>query len=193
MRAIIGLIVLTTIPIASLYWWNHIDNQMRVFDIIDGELNLFPSNIIATTFIFVTDDCPISNRYAPEVQRLTKYFQPLGIDFHLVYVKPNISKEEIEKHKEQFFSEMTSVLHDPFHDLVNFSEAIVTPQAAIFDERKNLVYSGRIDDRYIDFGKQRPKVQKSDLEDALLNVMSNNLPNPKQTTAVGCYIRDLRR
>ena len=98
MRPIIGVIVLTTIPIASLYWWNHIDNQMRVFDIIDGELKLFPSNIIATTFIFVTDDCPISNRYVPEVQRLTKYFQPLGIDFHLVYVKPNISKEEIKKH-----------------------------------------------------------------------------------------------
>ncbi|MEE3233139.1 MAG: hypothetical protein VX294_03155 [Candidatus Latescibacterota bacterium] len=193
MRAVIGLIGFTTLFLGSLYWWVSADSPLRISSIIDEELSLFPSDAIATTFIFVADDCPISNRYSPEIQRLAKLYTSLGINFHLVYVKPDITQKEIEKHTERFFSNISSVLHDPYHDLVHLSEASVTPQAAIFDNKQNLVYSGRINDRYIDFGKQRPKAQKADLEDALRSLLSNKFPNPKRTTAVGCYIRDLRR
>ena len=193
MRVLIGLIGFITLFLGSLYWWVSVDSPLRIYSIIDEELSLFSSDVIATTFIFVADDCPISNRYAPEIQRLAKLYTSLGINFHLVYVKPNITRKEIEKHTEKFFSNISSVLHDPYHDLVNLSEASVTPQVAIFDNKQNLVYSGRIDDRYIDFGKQRPKAQKADLENALRSLLSNKLPKPKRTVAVGCYIRDLER
>jgi hypothetical protein len=193
MRAVIGLIGFATLFLGNLYWWISADPSLRISSITDEKPTLFSSDAIATTFIFVADDCPISNRYSPEIQRLAKLYTALGINFHLVYVKPDITRKEIEKHTGQFFSNISSVLHDPYHDLVNLSEASVTPQAAIFDNKQNLVYSGRIDDRYIDFGKQRPKAQKADLEDALQSLLSDKLPDPKQTSAVGCYIRDLQR
>ena len=180
MRASIGFIGFVTLLLGSLYWWFSANPPLRVFNIEEEELNPFSSNAIATTFIFVANDCPISNRYSPEIQKLAKVYSPLGIDFHLVYVKPDIKIKDIEKHIDHFFSNMISVLLDPYHDLVRLSEATVTPQAAIFDKQLNLVYTGRIDDRYIDYGKQRPIVQKADLENALLSVLSNKFPSQKR-------------
>ena len=42
----------------------------------------------AIVFILVETDCPISNRYAPEIQRLFTKFTPQGIDFWLVHPAP---------------------------------------------------------------------------------------------------------
>ena len=193
MRASIGLIGLLTLLLGSLYLWVSVNPLLRVFNVEEEELDPFSSNAIATTFIFVAIDCPISNRYSPEIQKLANVYSPLGIDFHLVYVKPGIKGKDIEKHINYFFSNMFSVLLDPYHDLVRLSEATVTPQAAIFDNQRNLVYSGRIDDRYIDYGKQRSVIQNTDLENALRSVLSNKTPSEKRAPVVGCYIEDLRK
>ena len=41
-----------------------------------------------TVFLFTRMNCPISNRYAPEVRRLHERFEPLGVEFVLVYLDP---------------------------------------------------------------------------------------------------------
>jgi hypothetical protein len=38
----------------------------------------------AFVFLFVRTDCPISNRYVPEIQRLSEKFAARGIQFRLV-------------------------------------------------------------------------------------------------------------
>jgi hypothetical protein len=38
--------------------------------------------------VFVRTDCPISNRYAPELRRLQDRFAPRGMAFWLVYPDP---------------------------------------------------------------------------------------------------------
>lgn len=38
-----------------------------------------------TVALFVDSDCPVSNRYAPEMQRLHAHYAPRGIKFWLVY------------------------------------------------------------------------------------------------------------
>src|SRR5215470_16766602 len=42
----------------------------------------------ATVFIFTSTDCPISNRYAPEVRRIVAAFAQRGVAFRLVYPNP---------------------------------------------------------------------------------------------------------
>ena len=37
----------------------------------------------AIVFVFLSADCPISNRYAPELRRLQEKFAPLGVRFWL--------------------------------------------------------------------------------------------------------------
>src|SRR5687767_11707421 len=36
-------------------------------------------------FVLTSTDCPLSNRYAPELQRLHRRFAPAGVVFRLVY------------------------------------------------------------------------------------------------------------
>ena len=55
-----------------------------------------------------------------------------------------------------------------------------------------LVYRGRIDDRYVDFGNTRARATQHDLRQALDAVLSGEpVANPR-TKAVGCFIADLR-
>src|SRR6202521_3151199 len=52
----------------------------------------------AIVFVFISVDCPISNRYAPEIQRLTEKFGPRGVVFRLVYPNPAESPDAIRAH-----------------------------------------------------------------------------------------------
>ena len=42
----------------------------------------------AIVFLFASVDCPISNRYAPVVQRLYQTFSPQGVAFWSIYPNP---------------------------------------------------------------------------------------------------------
>jgi hypothetical protein len=68
----------------------------------------------------------------------------------------------------------------------------VTPEAAVYTPDHRLVYRGRIDDWYVDFGKPRAAPTTHDLEDALEAVLGGRPVADARTTAVGCFIGDLK-
>lgn len=141
----------------------------------------------AIVFIFVGTDCPISNRYAPEIQRLFTKYASQGIDFWLVYPAPERQPAEIARHVKEFQLSLR-VLRDPRHTLVNRAGVRVTPEAAVFLRDGSVVYRGRIDDKFADFGKERPSPTRRDLDETLLSIL-NGKPIPNVTTlAIGCYI-----
>ena len=148
----------------------------------------------ATVLVFVGTDCPISNRYAPEIGRLRERFAPQGVTFWLVYVQGTGSAETIRRHLGEYF-ETLAALRDPEHQLVRRAAARVTPEAAVFvrgTAGTRLVYHGRIDDRNVDFGRTRAAPTTHDLEDALAAVLAGR-PVPREVTpAVGCFIADSR-
>src|SRR5882724_4923722 len=125
----------------------------------------------ARVFLFVRTDCPITNRYAPELQRIASRFAGRGVQFWLVYPDPAESEQAIKTQIAQYRLP-GEALRDPHHQLVERSQAAVSPQAAVFDSRGNLVYSGRIDDQYVDFGKTRPAARMHDLEGAIDAVLA---------------------
>src|SRR4051812_39981309 len=49
-------------------------------------------------FVFVSVDCPITNRYAPEIRRLHDAFTAQGVAFRLVYPNPAESAAAIRDH-----------------------------------------------------------------------------------------------
>jgi hypothetical protein len=148
----------------------------------------------ALVFVFVRTDCPVSNRYVPELRRLQEAFAPRGVVFRLVYTDPGTSPDAIRSHLAEYGLGM-GALRDPGHALVAAAGAKVTPEAAVFvpappgDAR--LVYHGRIDDRYAELGKMRPAPTSHELRDALAAVLSGR-PVPRATApAVGCFIADV--
>jgi hypothetical protein len=75
---------------------------------------------------------------------------------------------------------------------VKFTGATVTPEAAVYAGGR-IVYRGRIDDRYVDLGRERLEPTVHDLADALAAVVSGKpVPNPV-TQPVGCFIADFTR
>jgi hypothetical protein len=145
----------------------------------------------ATVLLFVTTDCPISNRYAPEVARLFKSFASKGVSFWLVYPNPAESPQAIRDHLVSFGYPIQA-LRDPAHALAKLVHATVTPEAVVVAGSR-IVYRGRIDDRYVELGVQRPAPTRRDLEDALTAVLAGKAVQPQTTQAVGCVIADLLR
>ena len=139
--------------------------------------------------IFARTDCPISNRYAPTLQKLGVRHQHTAA-FFLVYPDKKETTDSIRKHDREF-GYTFAALRDPRHILVNRSQARITPEAAVFDVARRLVYHGRIDNLYEDFGHARKTATTHELEDAIQAAINGKSINPQSTPAVGCYISDL--
>jgi hypothetical protein len=144
-----------------------------------------------TVLIFVSTDCPISNRYAPEITRLHQEFASRGVRFRLVYPNPIDSDAAISKHL-QAYALPPIGQRDSDHLLVKKAGATITPEAAVFDARERLVYLGRIDDRFVELGRERPTATQPDLRNALLAMLDGKTASPARTQAVGCFIADMK-
>jgi hypothetical protein len=146
----------------------------------------------AVVLIFVSVECPISNRYAPEVRRLYDRFSAENVAFYTVYPNPAESDAAIRTHlKEYGFP--PAVLLDPRQELAKFAGASITPEAVVYDTQRRRVYRGRIDDRYVSLGLERPKATRYDLEEALTATLAGRQVAAETTQAVGCYIADFAR
>jgi hypothetical protein len=143
----------------------------------------------AIVLIFVATECPISNRYAPEIRRLAHKFAQSGVRFWLVYVDPETPPAAIRDHLKTY-NLSPQALRDPKHELVRLSRVHVTPETAVFVPGPRLVYHGRIDDRYADLGKDRLEATQHDLE-RVVEAILHGQPAPEAAMrAIGCYISD---
>jgi hypothetical protein len=143
----------------------------------------------AIVFLFASVDCPISNRYAPVVQRLYQTFSPQGVTFWLIYPNPAETPAAIREHVKAF-NYPVHALRDPKHELVKLTNVQVTPEVALFDRARALAYHGRIDDRYVSLGVERPAPTRSDLAEALSATLAGSKVKEASTQAVGCFIAD---
>lgn len=138
--------------------------------------------------VFVRRDCPISNRYAPTIQRLSTD-QP-DVRFYLVFPDKSDSAAEIREYLDDFHYSIPAV-RDPRHVLVKLAHAQFTPESAVLDRKGTLVYHGRIDDLYVSFGHPRSAPTTHELQDAIAAALAGRRPSHEEVAGVGCYISDL--
>jgi hypothetical protein len=141
----------------------------------------------ATVLVFVATDCPISNRYAPELRRLSDRYAPQGVVFRLVYPTARESLDAIRDHAREYALPFAAY-HDPRHAVAARAKATVTPEAAVFTRAGELVYHGRIDDRAVDFGETRLEPTRRDLEEAIDAALAGRAPAETFAPAIGCAI-----
>jgi hypothetical protein len=146
-------------------------------------------------FYFAATDCPISNRYVPEIQRLDREYASQGVRFWWIYPNPSDDAAAIAHHRIEF--DITGrVFPDPPESAVSLAHATITPEAAVFvviGGELREVYRGRIDDRYISIGQERPQPTHHDLELAISAALAGKpVPQP-EGPPVGCAIVPLRR
>lgn len=141
-------------------------------------------------FVFVDPECPIANAYTPELRRLQADYEPRGVTFALVYADPDREEPEVRAHAAAFGHSARLVL-DPAQALATHLGATMTPEACLLAQGE-LVYRGRIDDRYFGLGKQRAAPTTRDLRAALDAVLAGSRPSRDWPPAIGCYIPPLR-
>jgi hypothetical protein len=152
--------------------------------------NPFAGPARVRVFVFARTDCPITNRYAPELARIGREFSSRGVQFWIVYPDSSETSEKIAKHMREYHLPGQGI-PDPGLALRKRAEAKISPQAAVFDGRGRLVYSGRIDDRYVSFGKARVEPEVHDLENAIAATLAGKPVAVARTKAIGCYLDDL--
>jgi len=140
--------------------------------------------------VFGATDCPISNRYVPEVERLRGEFAARAVDLRWVYPNPDDTPETVRKHSVEYGMKVPVVV-DREQELVQKAGVRVTPEAAVFAVEPGgwrEVYHGRIDDRYIAFGKERPQATRHELEEAIESALAGKTAAAAGGDPVGCSI-----
>lgn len=144
----------------------------------------------AAVLVFVLQDCPICNGYAPQIERLASKFSPRGVAFYLIHVDPTLTIEAARKHAADYGYSIP-VMIDRRHELVSQLGVTAVPTAVVLGSDGRIRYEGRIDDQYLAIGKARNVVTKHDLQDAIEATTEGKPVKQSRTRAIGCAVPDL--
>ncbi|MEO7143859.1 MAG: redoxin domain-containing protein [Bryobacteraceae bacterium] len=141
----------------------------------------------AVVLFFVTTDCPLSNGYVPEMNRVERDYAPRGVAVYAVQGDATIPDDEVRRHAKEFGYGFPYLI-DPRESLASFTGATTTPESAVLAPTGALLYLGRIDNKVEDFGKQRLEATEFDLRGALDAVLAGKPVPHSRTRAIGCAI-----
>ena len=154
---------------------------------------LASSDTRVVVLFFAASDCPVSNRYAPEITQLQRKFNSRQVTFWWVFPNLEDTPELVREHQSQFWIEGNTIL-DTEHALVQMAHVTTTPESAVFtvnNGRLREVYHGEVDDRYLSIGQERPRPTHHYLEDAIDATFNGKPISRPVTRAVGCSIMPL--
>ena len=158
----------------------------------DDGARLFQRSSAVNVIVFVTRDCPISNGYAPAIQRLCRDYGPRGLRCTLVYEDGALGVDAVRDHLREYGYGGFATMVDGDGRLAARVGATVTPEAAVIDTSGTVRYRGRIDNFYAALGKPRHRATSHDLREAIDAVLAGRAVTRPRTTALGCYIPSRR-
>lgn len=161
-----------------------------------GVLKPFAAGTSASLVFFVATDCPVSNAYAPEIQRVCREYGARGVGCSLIYEDVDTSssagtlEQLVRTHLNDFRYDGMPAAIDRDRTIATTAKATVTPTAVLVDHAGEIRYRGRVDNLYAALGKTRQQVTSHDLRDALEAVLSGRPVTNPETESIGCFITD---
>jgi len=161
-------------------------NGVRAVD-LEGKVHQigYEEGAQPAALVFLGTECPISRRFAPRLNELAKEAATRGIGFFGVISDAAVAPAAART----FQSELElafPVLYDAAGALAERLAPERVPEAFVLDAAGRLVYRGRIDDRFAEPGKLRPRIDAHDLLAALEAVAKGEAPANACTPTVGC-------
>jgi len=141
----------------------------------------------ATVLLFVATDCPNANTYAPLLARMYREYSAQGISFLGVYSDPDDTAAKVLQHDADYQIPYPGLL-DPTQTLARETGARSTPEAVILSADGQELYRGRVDDRFMDYGKTRFQPAHQDLREALDEILHGQPVKNPTTRVLGCAI-----
>ena len=170
--------------------------RLQLRDLDGRAITPFAPSGRATVVFFVATDCPVSNSYAPVIQRVCREYGPRGVECSLIYedVDTHPSAEHLDRlvraHLQEYGYTGFTAIVDRDRTAATYAKASITPQAIVIDRSGDIRYRGRIDNLYAALGKTRQQVTSHDLRDALDAVLAGGNVLHPETEALGCFITD---
>ena len=104
-----------------------------------------------------------------------------------VHCEADLSATDAAKHAKEYGLTFP-ILLDPTQKLARAVGATITPQAVLLSPQGDVLYRGRIDDRFALNGKRRDVPTRHDLADAIESVLAGKSPPEAETKCFGCPI-----
>ena len=196
---LVALLLLNTSLFAQKYPSINIGEQMplqqtEIFDTNEKSRTL--NNSLKNNgllVVFTSNSCPFVVMWEDRYQLLEEKCR--NSDIGMLYINSNQAKrngddsvEKMKNHSKEMGYTFPYLI-DKNSELANAFGAKTTPHIFLFDKGKKLVYKGAIDDNY----KSANDVTENYLLDALELVSKQQNINVKETKAVGCSIKRVRK
>lgn len=146
-----------------------------------------PTGAKAVVLFVLSADCPVSNRYAPEMARLAAEYGPKGVAFFGLHPDPDLTPARAAEHAKEYKLPFP-VLMDPDQKTTRATGATRVPTAAVLGPDGAVRYLGRVDDRHVKVGQAKLEPTRRDLADALAAVLAGKAPPAARTPVVGCEL-----
>ena len=136
-----------------------------------------------TVLIFISVQCPVSNAYNERMEKLAQEYASRGVN--VVGINSNVTEtaEAVKNHAAEHHLTFL-ILKDKGNVVADTLGAQHTPEAFLLDANNQLVYHGRIDS-----AKDATKVSRSDLREAIEEVLAGKAVSKPQSVAFGCTIK----
>ncbi len=138
-----------------------------------------------TVLLFLGTECPVSNSYAPEYQRQATNYAERGVRYFGVHCDPDVSAEVAQKHAQEYALKFPLALDHTQH-WARLAGVQTMPTAVVLNAQGEIIYRGRIDNRYTLEGKRRVEATEHNLRDAVAAVLEGRSPQVAQTPVFGC-------
>lgn len=142
-------------------------------------------------FFFATTKCPLVAKNFPKVKELYDRYHEQNVVFVAVNTGADDTIREVAAQAIDY--------QIPFYFVKDYDLACAkrlgverTPTAIVLNEKKELVYRGRVDDQHR-IGGTKPKASRADLEEAIQSTLKGERPLVSETSVDGCVLTESSR
>ncbi|HQR05564.1 MAG TPA: redoxin domain-containing protein [Gemmatales bacterium] len=136
--------------------------------------------------VFMGTKCPVSNALIPDLNDLQKRYGDKQVQVVGINANPADTSDAIVRHVKEY-SVGFPVLVDKEQLALDLTGAQRTPEAVVLDHRHQIRYRGRINDR-VGTDYKREKANKSEVEDAVKELLAGKDVTVAEAGAQGCLI-----
>ncbi len=139
-------------------------------------------------YIFLSEDCPISQSYTLVLKELHQNYAKAGFDFIGIFPNASSTQESMLSFQRNFALPFPVKL-DNANKISRSLGARLTPEVFVVDKASNKVlYQGRIDNAFFKLGQRRSVITTHELQEALEALKRKQPIAIAKTEAVGCFI-----
>jgi thiol-disulfide isomerase/thioredoxin len=138
-------------------------------------------------YVFLSDECPMCQGYAPVLNQLVADFAQKGVEWMGVFPNYYVTDSAINAFRKEFEVQFKTQ-RDTGLVLTNRFGATITPQVVLETVDGQRLYSGQIDNAYFRAGKRRGTTSDFYLRNALQQVLKGQKLGIPTTQPIGCVI-----